>query len=286
MNAISISTSKTHPKALRLLLICLAASAFLVAGCDVERDEADAEESDITVLDQKAEDGLPTDEEYAEQPQEPFPEETMPGDRTPEDMPGQRSPTERAPGETSPERSTAEQTSPSTSMEPGGDPTTEESAVAKISPVGDSSVEGEIRFTSETAAVQITGQLTGLEPGKHGFHIHEGGQCDMEGDAAGGHLSPDEDPHGAPSEEPGEHHLGDLGNITANEDGTAEINFQDPEIRLARTGPDAIIGKALIVHIGEDDLTSQPSGESGQPVGCGVIEIAQDQQQSVGSGRG
>jgi Cu-Zn family superoxide dismutase len=263
MIATSISPTKQDSKAFRLLVMSMAAFALFIAGCDVSRDDQ-PEQSEIVVLDQNAADGLPTDEnrDLAEPSEPPFPDETTPGQRTP---------TEPAPGT-------------ETSVEPLGDSAADGAAIAMISPVGDGSVRGEIKFSSEASAVQISGQLSGLEPGKHGFHIHEAGQCGAEGDASGGHLSPDDDPHGSPQDEAGEHHLGDFGNIVANEDGTAEINLQDSEIRLARTGPDAIIGKALIVHMDEDDLTSQPSGQSGEPVGCGIIE--QERLGQAGPGRG
>jgi len=80
-------------------------------------------------------------------------------------------------------------------------------------------------------------------------------------------------PHGGPESE--EHHVGDLGNIEANENGRASLLkiYIDPNLTL--NGPNSIIGRAVIVHSGEDDLTSQPTGNAGSRVACGVIGIAE-----------
>jgi Cu-Zn family superoxide dismutase len=145
------------------------------------------------------------------------------------------------------------------------------SAVATMSATNGGSVEGEISFQKSATGVRITGELTGLEPGNHGIHVHENGDCSGDkAEGSGGHFAPEGDPHGAPSDQAEEHHVGDLGNLVAEADGTATVDLSDNELTLNR-GPNGIIGKALVVHAGEDDLTSQPSGNSGDPLSCGVL---------------
>jgi Cu-Zn family superoxide dismutase len=145
------------------------------------------------------------------------------------------------------------------------------SAVAVLYPTLGNDTEGVIRFEKMDGIVRIYGDITGLTPGEHGFHIHEYGDCSA-GDAtsAGGHYAPRGMPHGAPADSL--RHIGDLGNIEADANGTATINFSDSIIRL--NGKHAIVGHALVVHGGSDDLESQPSGDAGSRVACGVIGVA------------
>ncbi|KAA5543270.1 superoxide dismutase family protein [Roseiconus nitratireducens] len=142
-------------------------------------------------------------------------------------------------------------------------------AVANLEPIGDSGVKGTVTFTAVDGGVKVTGEVTGLEPGKHGFHVHEKGDLsDKEtGKSAGGHFNPTDQPHGKPSDE--KRHVGDLGNIEANEDGVATIEMTDEVISLS--GDDAIVGKSLMIHAGEDKFT-QPTGDAGARVAFGVIE--------------
>lgn len=145
-----------------------------------------------------------------------------------------------------------------------------EYAEAEILPTEGQTTGGLIKLTRAGEGVRIEGTVTGLEPGAHGFHIHEKGDCSApDASSAGGHFEPADDPHGAPEDPPDQHHLGDFGNITAGENGEAEVNITDPELTMS--GPDSIIGKAIVVHAGRDDLESQPSGDAGARIGCGVI---------------
>lgn len=132
---------------------------------------------------------------------------------------------------------------------------------------------GSVRFLPEDGAVRIAGKITGLTPGAHGLHIHARGDCSApDASSAGPHLSPQDDPHGSPQDLPHQHHVGDLGNVEAGADGTADVSIGIPA--LALSGPASIIGKALVVHAVRDDLETQPSGDSGTRVGCGVIREA------------
>lgn len=146
-------------------------------------------------------------------------------------------------------------------------------AIAKISPASGSDVRGEIRFHQDGERVRIRGMFEGLEPGEHGLHVHAVGDCSApDASSAKGHFAPDGDPHGSPEEPADRHHVGDLGNITADESGIAQFEKSDAEMSL-ETGDKSIVGRAMIVHAEADDLTSQPSGAAGARVGCGIIEL-------------
>jgi Cu-Zn family superoxide dismutase len=144
-------------------------------------------------------------------------------------------------------------------------------AVAVVHPIGGSHVLGMVEFTQAGNTVHVKGQIRGLTPGKHAFHIHQWGDCSgNDGMAAGGHFNPDMKHHGGPDAE--ERHVGDLGNIEAGGDGVANIDLTDK--LLALQGPHSIIGRSVIVHAGVDDLKSDPSGNAGGRIGCGVVGIA------------
>jgi Cu-Zn family superoxide dismutase len=144
-------------------------------------------------------------------------------------------------------------------------------AIAVLHPTKDSKVGGKVIFTQENGVIVITGEITGLAPGEHAFHVHEFGDCSSDdGMSAGGHFNPDKRPHGGPHDM--ERHVGDLGNIKANEDGKAELNIKDEMIKLS--GPHSIVGRAVVVHAGVDDLKSQPAGNAGARVACGVVGVA------------
>ena len=125
-------------------------------------------------------------------------------------------------------------------------------------------VEGTVTFEQTTEGVRVLADVRGLEPGPHGFHIHETGDCSAaDFKSAGGHFNPQGVDHGAPSDTA--HHVGDLGNLQATDDGSATV---DTAVEL----PASIVGKAVIIHASADDLKSQPSGAAGPRVACGVIE--------------
>lgn len=118
--------------------------------------------------------------------------------------------------------------------------------------------------------VSITGVISGLTPGLHGFHVHEHGDCgSADGMSAGGHFNPTKAPHG--DTEATHSHVGDLGNIKADPSGRAFVDITKKPATLG-TGPSSFLGRSFIVHGGADDLNSQPAGESGHRIGCGVIK--------------
>ena len=142
-------------------------------------------------------------------------------------------------------------------------------AVAVIYPTDDYRASGVITLKQEQDHLNITGTLSGLAPGEHGFHIHEKGDCSGgDGKAAGGHFNPYDTRHAGPAAP--ERHVGDLGNITADTSGVAGVNLTDALATL-NVGLANILGRAFVVHAGADDFTSQPSGAAGDRVGCGVI---------------
>lgn len=143
------------------------------------------------------------------------------------------------------------------------------SAICVVTPFQKSTVAGIVRFVQKGDTVEIIGEITGLTPGKHGFHVHEFGDISgKDGLTTGGHFNPDKMPHGPEHAE--KRHVGDLGNIVADKDGKAVINMKDAIIRL--NGDHSIIGRAIIVHANSDDF-SQPVGNAGPRV-AGVIGIA------------
>jgi superoxide dismutase, Cu-Zn family len=130
-------------------------------------------------------------------------------------------------------------------------------------------------FTEDADGVTVRLLIEGLSPGEHGWHVHEFGVCEPGGDepfsSAGGHWNPSAQPHGAP--DAAEHHVGDFGNLVASADGLAEAEITTTDFTLGE-GPTSVYdedGTAIVVHEGVDDLTTQPSGNSGPRYACGVV---------------
>lgn len=161
-----------------------------------------------------------------------------------------------------------QQTAPGTSLAEEAAPT---KAVCVLHPTEGNDVSGTVTFTKTAEGIKVVADVTDLTPGKHGFHVHEFGDCSAaDGTSAGGHFNPEGTKHGAPTDV--ERHVGDLGNLEADAEGNA--HYERTDTFLALSGPHSIIGRAMILHAGEDDLTSQPTGAAGARVACGVIGIA------------
>jgi superoxide dismutase, Cu-Zn family len=120
--------------------------------------------------------------------------------------------------------------------------------------------------------VQITGTVMGLAPNsEHGFHVHAAGDCSSaDFKSAGDHFNPMGVAHGAPTVDP--HHPGDIPNIKADAQGTATVNANVASATLRDGGMHDLAGKALILHAKPDDYTTQPSGDSGDRIACGIIQ--------------
>jgi len=138
-------------------------------------------------------------------------------------------------------------------------------AIAVLGSASGSQVAGTVTFTKTSGGVQVVAEILGLTPGKHGFHVHEFGDCSApDAASAGGHFNPTKDPHAGHDAE--KRHMGDLGNLEADASGKARLDLTDKKMKLS-----AIIGKAVIVHEKADDLKTQPTGDAGGRVACGVI---------------
>ncbi len=145
-------------------------------------------------------------------------------------------------------------------------------AVAVLSPLGDSPVRGAAAFAKVPEGVRVTATLSNLAPGLHGIHIHEFGDCrTLDGASAGGHFNPRNQIHGGPDSE--QRHAGDLGNVLADEKGNARMDIVVDTISLS--GDESIIGRSVVISAGQDDFRTQPSGNTGARLACGVIGYAQ-----------
>jgi superoxide dismutase, Cu-Zn family len=147
-------------------------------------------------------------------------------------------------------------------------------ATTAVAPTKGNQAAGTVNFVQRGSIVYVDARITGLSPGLHGFHVHEKGDCRGDGGNAGGHFNPTGAQHAGP--DGNARHAGDLGNLNADSSGLAVYHAQVSGISLG-TGSDSIIGRALIVHANVDDLRSQPAGNAGGRVACGLISKSADQ---------
>jgi len=146
-------------------------------------------------------------------------------------------------------------------------------AVANLASASGSLVSGTLTLVPMGNGVHVTGRIGGLSPGsQHGFHIHEKGDCSAaDASGAGGHFNPTGQPHGRAMQ--GVHHAGDSDNVLANGSGVANIDTHVMGVSLGGGAANDIAGRAIVVHAAADDYTSQPAGNAGARVACGVIEV-------------
>ena len=143
------------------------------------------------------------------------------------------------------------------------------SAVAKLEATKGNTAGGTVNFVQKGDKVVVTARVSGLTPGSHGFHIHEKGDCSSgDGMSAGGHFNPQGKPHGDPATP--DHHAGDMPMLVADSYGEANLTA---ELGIMTVGGGAtdVVGKSVIVHKDADDFNTQPTGNSGARVACGVI---------------
>jgi len=134
-------------------------------------------------------------------------------------------------------------------------------------------VSGTLQLAPSTRGVRISGVIGGLAPGSsHGFHVHETGDCSAaDASSAGGHFNPAASAHGRAGSR--HHHAGDIDNLVAGWDGIARVDAQLAGVTLGDGGRDDIAGRAFVVHAAPDDYRTQPSGNSGARIACGVIAL-------------
>lgn len=134
-----------------------------------------------------------------------------------------------------------------------------------------SQVSGSVSFTPMRDGLHLTGQVRGLAPNSsHAIHLHETGDCSAaDGSSAGGHFNPSGAPHGRMGSS--SHHVGDMDNIVANGEGVATVNMHLSAMSLGTGAANDILGKAVIVHAAADDYATQPTGNAGGRIACGVI---------------
>lgn len=152
----------------------------------------------------------------------------------------------------------------------GGDDSEVNHACAALRATAGNKADGVVHFEQVGKEVKVTGRLTGLSPGRHGLHVHMFGDCTApDASSAGEHFNPSHADHAGPRDP--NRHVGDLGNVEAGRDGVANFTITDSTISLL--GANSIIGRSVIVHAKEDDLKSQPNGETGANLACGVVGI-------------
>ncbi len=130
---------------------------------------------------------------------------------------------------------------------------------------------GTVTLTESDQMIQISGMLHGIAPGTHAIHIHETGQCEPPFESAGGHWNPTSNQHG--SENPQGPHLGDLPNVEVSEDSMVTVQVSSP-VGATLEGANGLLdddGAAVVVHAGEDDYRTDPSGDAGDRIACGVV---------------
>jgi superoxide dismutase, Cu-Zn family len=145
---------------------------------------------------------------------------------------------------------------------------TAQMTTATLSPTAGNSAAGTVVFTQKGDKVTVTAKVSGLAPGGHGFHIHEKGDCSApDGSSAGGHFNPTGKPHGAPGPD---HHAGDMPMLQVDASGNATLTADLEGVSIGGGATD-IVGKSVVVHKDADDYKSQPAGNSGARIACGVI---------------
>jgi len=154
----------------------------------------------------------------------------------------------------------------------GFPPSSSKQAIAVINSASGSGVTGMATFTQIGQTVMLHIEIKNVDTGLHAVHIHENGDCSSpDAKSAGGHWNPTNVAHGKWGE--GEFHLGDIGNIDVGEDGRGVIELSTELWEIGTGSNIDVVGKGIIVHSGADDFTSQPSGNAGSRIGCGVIEL-------------
>lgn len=157
---------------------------------------------------------------------------------------------------------------------PAPPPSSVRQAEAALASASSSLVSGRVVVLPVAQGVRLTGTVGGLRPGgSFGFHVHERGDCSaVDASSAGAHFNPTASAHGRGAAGP--HHLGDMDNLVADGEGVAHFDRVLGGVSLGTGLPNDVLGKALIVHADPDDYRSQPSGNAGARLACGVIRAS------------
>ncbi|SDX93203.1 superoxide dismutase family protein [Lysobacter enzymogenes] len=149
---------------------------------------------------------------------------------------------------------------------------TASSATVVLASASGSLVSGKLTVRPMGDGVHLTGEIGGLTPNStHAIHIHEKGDCSAaDATSAGGHFNPATQPHGQVDH--GAHHAGDMDNLVANAEGVAKVDAHASGVTLGGGAPNDVAGRAVIVHASPDDYKSQPTGNAGARLACGVIK--------------
>jgi Cu-Zn family superoxide dismutase len=144
-------------------------------------------------------------------------------------------------------------------------------ATVQLASTQGNTASGSLQLVQSPEGVRVSGTIQGLKPnGEFGFHFHEKGDCSApDASSAGAHFNPAQKPHGNPAE--GEHHVGDMLNVKSNAEGVAQVEATAAEATIGSGEPTDVLGKAVVVHESPDDYKTQPSGNSGKRIACGVI---------------
>ena len=146
------------------------------------------------------------------------------------------------------------------------------SARATLAPTAGNQTSGGVTFEARGDKLRVIAKVSALTPGPHGFHIHENGDCSApDAMSAGSHFNPTGKPHGDPAAP--DHHGGDMPMLTADANGNAMLEATIDTVTIGGGATD-IVGRAVIVHKDPDDFKTQPTGNSGARVACGVIARA------------
>jgi Cu-Zn family superoxide dismutase len=145
-------------------------------------------------------------------------------------------------------------------------------ATATLEPTRGNSAAGTVQFQQHGDHVMVVAKVSGLKPNQeHGFHAHEKGDCSSgDGMSTGGHFNPNGKPHGPPD---ADHHAGDFPMLKADANGNAEARFHLTGVTLG-SGTTDLLGRGVIVQAAPDDYKTQPTGNSGARLACGVIKAS------------
>lgn len=157
-------------------------------------------------------------------------------------------------------------------------------AVANLAATQGNNVSGTLTLTPDNGGIRVTGTVRGLTADKEfGFHVHEKGDCSApDASSAGSHFNPTAQEHGDPRGTA--HHLGDMPNIKAEAEGTANVDLTIDGATLGSGGQSDVLNKAIVVHAMPDDYKTQPSGNSGGRIACGVIKSSSELASGATSG--